>query len=156
MKNYKIKWQTISKSPIQGLFDIVCHFISDSQIQVIYKMFLLTTTKVNAFMMIHPSHFGCIKSTILTGLRQMYIDGSCPNLGIVINISGLLVCLSVIDPNEPCCITRCTFLLTHISTRTGEKLKRPTKKFFRVFFFLKTQREKVAMRFEGEKSQDAI
>ena len=104
-----------------------------------YKMFLLTTTKMSEFMMIHSSHFGCIKSTTLTGLRQIYIGGSCTSLGIGIKISGLSVGPSVIDPNEGCCITRCTFLLTHIISRAGEKLKRPTKKSFHVFSFDDTE-----------------
>ena len=111
---------------------------------------------MSEFMMIHPSHFGCIKSTILTGLRQMYIDGSCPGLDIGIKISGVSVGLSVIDPNKGCCITRCTFLLTHIVIPwDGDKLKRRTKKYFHVFSFDDTE-EKVAVRFEGEKGQDAI
>ena len=37
---------------------------------------------MSEFMKIHPSHFGCIKSAVLTGLRQTYIVGSCPGLGI--------------------------------------------------------------------------
>ena len=106
-------------------------------------------------MTIHPSHFGCIKSTILTGLRQMYIDGSCPGLGIGIKISLLSVGPSAIDPNEGCCITRCTYVLTHIISRAGDKLKRSTTKSFHVFSFDDTD-EKVAVRFEGEKDQDAI
>ena len=106
-------------------------------------------------MTIHPSHFGCIKSTILTGLRQMYIDGSCPGLGIGIKISDLSVGPSVIDPNKGCCITRCIFLFTHIIPRAGGKLKRPTKESFHVFSIGDTE-EKVAVRIEGEKSQDAI
>ena len=106
-------------------------------------------------MTIHPSHFGCIKSAVLKGLRQMYIDGSCPGLGIGIKISGLSVGPSVIDPNEDCCITRCTFLLTYIIPRAGDKLKRPTKKSFHVFSFDDTEK-KVAVRFEGEKGRDAI
>ena len=57
----------------------------------------------------------------------MYIDGSCQGLGIGIKISDVLVGPSVIDPNERCCITRCTFLLTHDIPRTGDKLNRPTK-----------------------------
>ena len=118
-------------------------------------MFLPSATKMNEFMTIHPSHFGCIKSTILTGLRQMYIDGSCPGLGIGIKISILLVGPSVIDPNEGCCITRCTYVLTHIISRAGDKLKRSTTKSFHVFSFDDTD-EKVAVRFEGEKDQDAI
>ena len=85
----------------------------------------------------------------------MYIDGSCPGLGIGIKVSDVLVGPSVIDPNEGCCITRCTFLLTHIIPRAGNKLKRPTKKSFHVFSFDDTE-EKVAVRFEGEKYQDAI
>ena len=113
-------------------------------------MFLQTTTKMSEFMTIHPSHFGCIKSTILTGLRQMYIDGSCPGLGIGIKISGLLVGPSVIDPNEGCCITRCTFLFTHIIPKAGDKLKRPSKKYFHVFSFDDTE-EEVAVRFEGSR-----
>ena len=63
-------------------------------------MFLLKTTKMSEFLTIHLSHFGCIKSAVLTGLRQMYIDGSCPSLGIGTKISGLSVDSSVIDPNE--------------------------------------------------------
>ena len=102
-------------------------------------MFLQTTTKMSEFMTIHPSHFGRIKSAVLKGLRQMYIDGSCPGLGIGIKISGLSVGPSVIDPNEECCITRCTFLLTHIIPRAGDKLKRSTKKSFHVFSFDDTE-----------------
>ena len=85
----------------------------------------------------------------------MYIDGSCPSLGIGIKISDVLVDPSFNDPNEGCCITRCTFLLTHIIPRTEYKLKRPTKKSFNVFSFGYTE-EKVAVAFEGEKGHDAI
>ena len=106
-------------------------------------------------MTIHNSHFGCIKSAVLAGLRQMYIDGSCSSLGISIKIAGLSVGPSVIDPNKGCYTTMCTFLLTHIVPRAGEKLKRPTKKSFHVFSFDDTE-EKVAARFEGKKGQDEI
>ena len=61
-------------------------------------MFLQTTTKMSEFMTIHPSHFGCIKSAVLTGWRQMYKDGSCPSLGIGIKISDVSAGPSVIDP----------------------------------------------------------
>ena len=118
-------------------------------------MFLQSTTKMSEFMTIHLSHFGCIKSAVLKGLRQMYIDGSCPGLGIGIKISDVSVGSSVTDPNEGCCITRCTFVLMHIIPRAGEKLKRPTRKSFHVFSFADTE-ERVAVRFEGEKDQDAI
>ena len=110
---------------------------------------------MSEFMMIHPPHFGCIKSIILTGLRQIYIDGSCLNLGIGIKISDVLIDPLVIDPNEGCCITRCTFLLTHIIPGIGDKLKKPTKVLFYIFSFDDTE-EKVVVRFEGEKGQDAI
>ena len=102
-----------------------------------------------------PSHFGCIKSAVLTGLRQMYIDSSCSGLGIGIKISDVLVDPSVIDLNKKCCITKCTFLLMHIIPRTGDKLKRPTKESFHMFSFDDTE-ENVAVRFESEKSRDAI
>ena len=85
----------------------------------------------------------------------MYIDGFCPGLGIGIKISDVTVGPAVIDPNEGWCITRCTFLLTHIIPRTGGKLKRPTKKCFHVFSFDDTK-EKIAVWFEDEKGQDAI
>ena len=45
--------------------------------------------------------------------------------------------------------------MTHIIPRVGEKLKIPTKKFFLAFSFDDTE-EQVAVRFEGEKGQDAI
>ena len=66
---------------------------------------------MSEFMTIHPSHFGCVKSSILTRLKQMYIDSSFPNLGIGIKISDVSIGPSVIDPNEGFCIRRCTFLL---------------------------------------------
>ena len=106
-------------------------------------------------MTIHPSHFGCIKSAVLTGLRQMYIDGSCPGLGIGIKISDASVGPAVIDPNKGCYILRCTFLLMHISSKAGDKLKRPTKESFHVLSFDDTE-EEVAVRFEGDKGQDVI
>ena len=85
----------------------------------------------------------------------MYIDGPFPVLGIGIKISGLSVGPPVIDPNEGCCITRCTFLLVHIIHRVGCKLKRPTKECFHLFSFDDTE-EKVAVKFEGKKGQDTI
>ena len=114
-------------------------------------MFLLTTTKMSEFMTIHPSHFGCVKSSILTRLKQMYIDSSCPNLGIGIKISDVSIGPSFIDPNKGFCITRCTFLLSHIIPKAGGKLKKPTKGSFHVFSFDDTE-EKVAVRFEGDDS----
>ena len=102
-----------------------------------------------------PSHFGCIKSAVLTGLRQIYINSSCPGLGINIRISDVSVGPSIIDLNEGCCIKRCTFLLTHIIPRAGDKLKRPTKESFHVFSFDGTE-EKVGVRFEGKKVQGVI
>ena len=85
----------------------------------------------------------------------MYTDGSCSGLGIGIKISDVSVGPSVIGSNQGCCITRCTFLLTHFTPRAGDKLKRPTKKSFHVFSFDDTE-EEVAVRFKGEKGQDAI
>ena len=90
-------------------------------------------------MTIRRSHFGWIKSAVLTELRQMDIDGSCPSLGIGMKISYESEGPSVIDPNERCCIRRCTFLLMHIILRAGDKLKRPTKKSFHVFSFDDTE-----------------
>ena len=110
---------------------------------------------MSEFMTIHPSHFGCIKSTVLAGMRKMYMDSSCPNLGVGIKISDVSIGPSVIDPNEEFCITRCTFLLSHIILKAGDKLKKPTKRSLHVFSFNDTE-EKVAVRFEGGKGQDAI
>ena len=45
--------------------------------------------------------------------------------------------------------------ITHIIPRTTDKLKRPTKKSLHMILFDNTE-EKVALRFEGEKGQDAI
>ena len=88
---------------------------------------------MSEFMSIHPFHFGYIKSADLTGLSQIYIDGSCPSLGIGIKISGLSVGPSVIDPNEGCCIRRCTFLLTHHSQWWGQVEKTHQEIFSCVF-----------------------
>ena len=106
---------------------------------------------MSEFMTIHPSHFGCVKSSILTRLKQMYIDSSCSNLGIGIKISDVSIGPSVIDPNEGFCIMRCTFLLLHIIPKAGDKLKKPTKEPFYVFSFDDTE-EKVAVRFEDDDS----
>ena len=102
-------------------------------------------------MTIHPSHFGCIKSAVLTGLRRMYIDSSCSNLGIGIKISNVSINPAIIDPNEGCFVVMCTFLLTHIIPGIGDKLKKLTKKPFYVFSFDDTE-EKLAVRFEGNDS----
>ena len=74
------------------------------------------------FMTLHPSHFGCIKPTVLAGLGKMYIDNPCSNLGIGIIILDASIGPSVIDSNDGCCIARCTFLLTHIIHWAGDKL----------------------------------
>ena len=110
---------------------------------------------MSEFMTIHLCHFGCIKYAVLTGLRQVYINGSCPGLDTGVKITDVLVFPSVIDPNKGCYITRCTFLSTHIISRVGDKLKRPTKNSFYVFSFDDTE-EKVAVRFRGKKVQDVI
>ena len=85
----------------------------------------------------------------------MYIESSCPNLDIGIKISNVFINPAVIDPNKGFCITRCTFLLSHIISKAGDKLKKPTKEPFYVFSFDDTE-EKVAVRFKGEKGQDAV
>ena len=81
----------------------------------------------------------------------MYIDSSCPGLGTDIKISDMSIGPSIIDPNEGCCVVMCTFLLTHIIPKAGDKLKKPTKESFHVFSFDDTE-EKVAVRFEGDDS----
>ena len=59
----------------------------------------------------------------------MYIDSSHSNLGIGIKILNVSINPAIIDPNEECCITRCTFL-SHIIPRARNKLKKPTKEPF--------------------------
>ena len=81
----------------------------------------------------------------------MYIDSSCPSLGIGIKISDVSIGPSVIHPNEGCCITRCTFLLSHIIPKVGDMLKKPTKEPFYVFSLNDTE-ENVAVRFEDDDS----
>ena len=106
---------------------------------------------MSKFMTIHPSHFGCIKSSILTRLKQMYINSSCPNMGIGIKISDVSIDPSIIDPNEGCCVAMCTFLLSYIIPKTGDKLKKPTKEPFYIFSFDDTEKT-VAVRFVGDDS----
>ena len=110
---------------------------------------------MSEFITIHPSHFGCIKSTVLARMRKMYIGSPCPNLGIGIKISDILIDPSAIDPNGGCCHVMCPFLLAHIIPGIGDKLKKPIQKSFHVFSFDDTE-EKVAVRFEGEKGQDTF
>ena len=117
-------------------------------------MFLVTTRKINEFKMINPSHFGCTNSTMLTGLRQMYIDSSCPNLGIGIKISNGSINSPIIDPNEGCFLVKFTFLL-QLHLKLGTNWKKTPRNLFMFFFFDDTV-EKVVLRFEGEKGQDAI
>ena len=81
----------------------------------------------------------------------MYIENSCPNLGIGIKISDVSIGPSVNDPNKGFCITRCTFLISHIIPKTDGNLKKPTKESFHIFLFDDTE-EKVAVRFEGDDS----
>ena len=100
------------------------------------KMFLLTTIKMSGFITIHPSHFGCITSTILAGMKP------CPNLGIGIKIPDVSIDPLVIDPKEGCCVVMCTFLLTHIIPGIGDKLRKPTKNLF-MCFHLMTQKKRL-------------
>ena len=79
----------------------------------------------------------------------MYIDSHCSNLSIGIKISNASIGLSVIDSNERCYITKCTFLLTHIIPRALDKLKKPAKEHFYVFSFDDTE-EKVAVRLKAK------
>ena len=81
----------------------------------------------------------------------MYIDSSCPNLGINIKILEVLIGPSVIDPNERFCIARCIFLLSHIIPKASDKLVKTTKEPLYVFSFDDTE-EKVAVRLEGDDS----
>ena len=127
-------------------------FASCRQNQNHHKMFLPTITRMSEFVMLYPSQFGCAKSSILTRLNPMYIDSSCPNLDIGIKIPSMCINSTVIDPKEWCCVARCTFLLRHIIPSPGDKLTKSTKKSFHVFSFDDTE-EKVAVRFEGERSQ---
>ena len=85
----------------------------------------------------------------------MYIDSFCPNLGMGIKISNGSINSPIIDPKEGCFLVKCTFLLQHIILKIGDNLKKNTKESFHVFSFDDTE-EKVAVRFEGEKGQDAI
>ena len=93
---------------------------------------------MSEFMTIHPSQFGCIKSAVLTGLRQMYINSSCPNLGTVINISNASINSAIIDHKKGCCLVECTFLLQHIVPKIWDNLKKKkkiAKESFHVFSF---------------------
>ena len=110
---------------------------------------------MSEFKMRNLSHFGCIKSTISTGLRQMYIDSFFPNLDMGIKISNGFINSPIIDPEEGCFLVKCTFLLQHIILKIGKNLKKNTKESFHVFSF-DDKEEKVPVRFEGEKGQDAI
>ena len=95
------------------------------------EMFSRITTKMIELITLHPSHFGCVKSSILTRLKQMYIDCPCPNLGIDIEISRVSVDLAIIDPNEGCCLTRCTFLLQHF--QNWRQIGKTHKESFHIF-----------------------
>ena len=99
---------------------------------------------MSEFMTIHLSHFGCIKLAVLKGLRQMYIDGSCPGLGISIKISDVSVGPSVIDPNEGMLHYKVYIFVDTYHSRAGDKLKRPTKESLHIFSFDDTE-EKVAV-----------
>ena len=105
------------------------------------------------FIILHPSHFGCLKSAVLLMLKQMYINNSCPNLGIGIEISYTSINSVIIDPNEGCCLVRRTFLLHHIIPGLGTNLKKKlTNESFYGFSFDSTE-EKVTVRFEGKRVQ---
>ena len=96
---------------------------------------------MSEFMTVHPSHFECIKSAVLTRLGQMYIDSSCSNLGIGIKISNVSINRAIIDPNEGCCAVMCTFLLTHMIPGIGDNLKKKTRKNLFMCFYLMTQKK---------------
>ena len=112
-------------------------------VQNYWKMFPCTITKMSEFIILHPSHFGCLKSAVLLMLKQMYINNSCPNLGIGIEISYTSINSVIIDPNEGCCLVRCTFLLHHIIPGLGTNLKKNSPMNLFMVFHLIAQKKRL-------------
>ena len=63
-------------------------------------MFTPMFTKTTEIVLIPPSDLVCLRSSILTSLRQMYIDLSCSRLGISLNVKDMKTRSIVVNPEN--------------------------------------------------------
>ena len=74
---------------------------------------------------IPPSHLGDIVGSVCAKLHQMYIDMSCPRLGIGLDVSNIKIGLITIDPNNGACVAQVIFTLKHVMPKVELLLKEP-------------------------------
>ena len=101
-----------------------------------------------------PSHLGDVKRSVSVRLRQMYIDMSCPRLGIGLDITDVHVGFMILDPNSGACMADVIFTLKHVIPIVGTRIHKPTGSTadLELATFDDTC-EKIADRFEGEALQ---
>ena len=105
---------------------------------------------------IPPSHLGDIMGSVCAKLYQMYIDMSCPRLGIGLDISNIKIGLITIDPNNGACVAQVIFTLKHVMPKVGTVVQKSTSSGdLEIASFDETD-EQIAIRFEGNASQYEI
>lgn len=126
--------------------------------------FKQSETRLIEEIVIPPSSLGDIRGAVHVKLRQMYIDMSCPHLGIGINISAVRVDNITIDPNSGECIAKVIFTLEHVIPTLGQIIARPsdecqklkTGEVLHIVSFGEHTSEKVAIGFRGTANQYEI
>ena len=88
-------------------------------------MFKPMTTKLREIIAIPPSELGCVESSVLTSLHRMYIDISCPKLGIGLEINSMRIESLCLDPDDGSCNANVVFELKHVVPRLGDIIKKP-------------------------------
>lgn len=121
-------------------------------------MFKSTLTRLAETVVVLLSHLGNVKSSVLTSLWQMYIDLSCPNLGIGLNMKSVRIKGVFLDVDNGNCMADVTFVLRHVVPVIGSIIKKPEESHkqndLEVVLFDETT-EKVAVRFQDGGQDDA-
>ena len=114
-------------------------------------MFEPVKTRLTEEIVIPPSCLGDVEGNVQMQLRQMYIDVSCPQLGIGLNVDLEKVKSILFDPNSGECVASVVFTLRHVIPKLGQIItKKPNESDdFQAFSFEETD-EKVAVVFRGD------
>ena len=104
---------------------------------------------------VHPSHLGNIPGNVQMQLRQMYIDMSCPRLGIGLKVLSVVINSTILDPDSGECVVDVNFTLEHVAPRVGQIVRKygDAEEAKLIMIDFEGTDEKVAVSFEGVGSE---
>ena len=120
------------------------------------KMFDKLKTSLREMVVIPPCQLGCVGGCVFKNLREMYIELSCPRLGIGLDIGKIDVNVVKIDANSGDCVADVTFDLYHVIPIIGNVIEKPdfySPSQAHVVEFEETT-EKIAISFKDDDDDD--